>query len=244
LRQNIYDDPKFFDAYENFRLNDAGFNRALEQPSMQILVPSLRGKSVLDIGCGHGVLCRYAAVSGAADVIGVDCSERMLTAARRETVDDGNNIRYVRAFAEDFDAVDQSFHIVVSSLTFHYVEDLANLLSKIHRWLKPAGTLSFSVEHPIYSAAGPGKWINDSHGRTFWGVANYFDEGARATNWLGTLVIKYHRAADTLIELLIRGGFSIAAVLEPRLDHLDTRGEAEYERSRPAFLLIQARKID
>lgn len=213
---------------------------------MQRLLPRLRGKSVLDIGCGHGGLCRYAADSGAADVLGIDCSERMLAAARTETVGHGSRIRYVRAFAEDFDILDQSFDIVVSSLTFHYVEDLANLLANVHRWLKPAGILAFSVEHPIYSAGGPGKWIKDSQDKRFWGVANYFDEGARETSWLGTLVIKYHRAADTLISSLIRTGFSIAAVLEPRLDYVEAteQREEEAERDRPAFLLLQAHKID
>jgi SAM-dependent methyltransferase len=44
------------------------------------------------------------------------------------------------------------YNLVYSSLTFHYVEDLARLYREIHSSLQQRGKLVFSVEHPICSA--------------------------------------------------------------------------------------------
>jgi cyclopropane fatty-acyl-phospholipid synthase-like methyltransferase len=49
------------------------------------MLPDLKGKRVLDLGCGFGWHCRYAVEQGAKSVIGIDISERMLNEARKKT---------------------------------------------------------------------------------------------------------------------------------------------------------------
>lgn len=48
------------------------------------LLPDVNGRRVLDLGCGAGQLARHLATRGAAEVIGVDVSERMLECARTQ----------------------------------------------------------------------------------------------------------------------------------------------------------------
>lgn len=45
------------------------------------MLPALQGKRVLDLGCGYDWFCRWAAEAGAARVLGVDVSEKMLAQA-------------------------------------------------------------------------------------------------------------------------------------------------------------------
>jgi 2-polyprenyl-3-methyl-5-hydroxy-6-metoxy-1,4-benzoquinol methylase len=51
------------------------------------MLPDLSGLAVVDLGCGFGWFCRWAREHGAANVLGLDVSEKMLTRARAETSD-------------------------------------------------------------------------------------------------------------------------------------------------------------
>src|SRR5690606_19549144 len=103
-----------------------------------------------DLGCGFGWFCRWAHEQGAAHVLGLDVSENMLARARAATSDTA--ITYVRADLERLDLREASFDLAYSSLALHYIEDLAGLLSTVHRALVPGAHLIFSIEHPIYMA--------------------------------------------------------------------------------------------
>jgi cyclopropane fatty-acyl-phospholipid synthase-like methyltransferase len=62
-----------------------GLEAAGEWHVLQALLPELRNKSVLDLGCGFGWHCRYAREQQASSVTGVDISEKMLQKAREMT---------------------------------------------------------------------------------------------------------------------------------------------------------------
>jgi 2-polyprenyl-3-methyl-5-hydroxy-6-metoxy-1,4-benzoquinol methylase len=82
MPQNIYDDPDFFAGYSSLERFGAGWERAAEHAELLALLPDAHGRRVLDLGCGAGQLARYLATHGAAEVVGVDLSERMLELAR------------------------------------------------------------------------------------------------------------------------------------------------------------------
>ncbi len=56
-----------------------GLDEAGEWPAFRLLLPDLRGKRVLDLGCGFGWHCRFAVGHGAQTAVGVDLSEKMLS---------------------------------------------------------------------------------------------------------------------------------------------------------------------
>lgn len=78
----IYDDPTFFAQYAQMPRSKEGLSAAGEWHRLRALFPPLAGKSVLDLGCGYGWHCRYAAGQGAARVLGIDASARMIAEAR------------------------------------------------------------------------------------------------------------------------------------------------------------------
>ena len=82
--QNIYDDPAFFAGYATLERFGAGWERAAELGDLLGLLPEVAERRVLDLGCGAGQLAHHLATRGAAEVVGVDLSERMLALARTQ----------------------------------------------------------------------------------------------------------------------------------------------------------------
>ena len=126
--------------------------------------PTSHGRRVLDLGCGAGQLAHHLATAGAAEVVGVDVSERMLALARAEWAHP--RVTYRREAIEEVAFPPARFDLVVSSLAFHYVDDYAGLIARIAGWLAPGGVLVYSTEHPIFTARLPdGGWVLDAAGR-------------------------------------------------------------------------------
>ncbi|RCS22823.1 class I SAM-dependent methyltransferase [Phyllobacterium salinisoli] len=237
--QNIYDDVRFFNDYRTLRQSDTGLNGAVEVPALRSLLPNLKGRDVLDLGCGFGDFARYARSCGAESVTAVDISKRMLEEATRLTDDPG--ITYLESSIESFVPRRQSVDVVVSSLALHYVESYAKVVHQIFESLKPAGQFVFSIEHPLVTA-NPVGWVRDGDDLLHWPLDNYSEEGQRDTKWFVDGVIKYHRTVATYVNTLIARGFRIDRLEEPGpvVPALAVRPELEQERRRPPFLLLAA----
>ena len=54
MKQNVYDNPNFFKNYTALRESGINANDFIEQPAIKSLILCLKGKSVLDLGCGDG----------------------------------------------------------------------------------------------------------------------------------------------------------------------------------------------
>ena len=240
MTQNIYDDEAFFAGYSRLRRSIEGLDGAPEWPALLALLPNPRGRNILDLGCGFGWFCRWARQQGAARVLGIDVSERMLARAQDTTEDPA--ITYARADMEHLDLPAAAFDVVYSSLALHYVENLRGLMAQVHRSLVRDGHLVISVEHPIFTAPADPNWLLDAAGRKIWPVNGYLDEGARSTDWLAKVVIKQHRTLATYINMLIGLGFAISHVEEwgPTEEQIAAQPNWADERHRPPFLLMAA----
>ncbi|WP_257352083.1 class I SAM-dependent methyltransferase [Pseudalkalibacillus decolorationis] len=243
MKQNKYDDANFYSQYEKMPRSVKGLEGAGEWHVLKALMPDLRGKSVLDLGCGFGWHCRYAREQQASSVVGVDISEKMLQKAREST--DDPLISYLKKPIEDIHFSDSQFDVVISSLAFHYIQSFEAICKKIHDCLKPGGAFVFSVEHPIFTSRNEQDWYCDDQGnRLHWPVDNYQLEGVRETTFLTENVVKYHRTISTYINDLIGSGFKIRAIKEPMPsdEMLKSVPEMRDENRRPMFLMISAEK--
>jgi SAM-dependent methyltransferase len=241
MTQNIYDDPEFFAGYSRMGRSVEGLAGAAEWPALRALLPDLRGLRVVDLGCGFGWFCRFAREQGAAQVLGLDVSQKMLARAMATTSDAA--ITYARADMERLDLPAASFDLAYSSLVLHYIVDLAGLMANLRGALVAGAQLIFSVEHPIYTAPAHPGWSVDADGRRTWPVDGYLVEGARRTDWLAPGVIKHHRTIGTYLNLLIGLGFTVSHVEEwgPTSEQIAARPALADERQRPMFLLVAAR---
>ena len=82
MKENRYDDEVFFQKYAQMDRSQKGLAGAGEWPALQKILPDFTGRRVLDLGCGYGWHCKYAAEHGARAVLGIDLSEKMLRTAR------------------------------------------------------------------------------------------------------------------------------------------------------------------
>lgn len=242
MKENKYDDKAFFEKYSRMSRSVQGLSGAGEWRELQKLLPDLNGKRVLDLGCGYGWHCVYAAEHGAADVLGIDISEKMLEVARRKTA--FQTVRYQRGAMEDLRLPACSLDVVLSSLAFHYVADFAPLAGRIREWLVPGGSFVFSVEHPVFTAYGSQDWYCDETGKILhFPVDNYYYEGKRQATFLGEQVIKYHRTLTSYVDTLLNCGFRLLHLVEPMPpeDMLGLPGMRD-EMRRPMMLLISAER--
>ena len=242
MKENKYDDQRFFQKYSEMSRSQQGLAGAGEWPELQKLLPDFRGMSVLDLGCGYGWHCKYAADHGAAQVPGTDISHRMLETAMQRNSDP--NIEYRLSAIEELRFPNASFDVVLSSLALHYVADFEALVQNISRWLKPDGQFIFSVEHPVFTAYGSQDWYYDDQGNILhFPVDNYYLEGERTATFLGEQVVKYHRTLTTYLETLLTNGFQLQHVVEPQPpEHMMDLPGMKDELRRPMMLLVSAKK--
>ena len=243
VKENKYDDPVFFEKYAQMDRSRLGLQGAGEWKTLEPMLPDFAGRDVLDLGCGYGWHCAYAAEHGARSVLGLDISGKMLEVARGHHA--ASVIEYRRMAMEDADFADGSFDVVLSSLAFHYVADFGALVRKIVRWLRPGGDFVFSCEHPVFTAEGPQDWYRDEQGNILhFPVDNYYIEGRRQAVFLGERVTKYHRTLTSYVGALLSGGFTLTGLAEPQppQEMIGTVPGMADELRRPMMLILSAKK--
>lgn len=243
MKENKYDDEVFFEKYGRMERSRNGLTAAGEWETLKKLLPDFRGKRMLDLGCGYGWHCIYAAEHGASAVVGIDISRRMLEVARAKT--SFPQVRYRCVAMEDMEFDEGSFDVVLSSLALHYIEDFEPVVRKVHRFLKPGGSFLFSVEHPVFTAYGTQDWYYGEKGEILhFPVDNYYYEGKRVAHFLGENVIKYHRTLTTYLNGLLANGFQIDSVVEPQPPErlMETVPGMKDEMRRPMMLIVSAGK--
>lgn len=242
MAQNIYDQPEFFAGYSQLPRSVHGLDGAPEWPAIRAMLPELKGKRVVDLGCGFGWFARWAGGQGAAQVLALDLSEQMIARARATT--QAANIDYQIADLEQLSLPAGAFDFAYSSLAFHYIEDFGKLAATIHQSLAPGAQFVFTIEHPVYMAPSQPGWTASADGRRIWPLDGYSIEGPRRTDWLAKGVLKYHRTIGTTLNALIHAGFNVRHVQEwaPTADQVTANPGLAEELDRPMMLLIAVQR--
>ena len=240
--KNIYDTEQFFKKYSEMPRSQLGLQGAGEWHQLRHLFPSLAGQSVLDLGCGFGWHCKYAAEHGASRVLGIDSSEKMIRTARKRNC--GDNITYQVCELEAYDYPENAYACVISNLVLHYLADLDLIYRNVFKTLKPGGVFVFNIEHPVFTAGVNQEWVYDESGKPlYWPVDQYFTTQERTTSFLGETVLKQHHTLTQILMGLLNAGFVLEAVEEavPAPEMMDVPGMAD-ELRRPMMLLVRAKK--
>ena len=106
---------------------------------------SLADKTVLDVGCGGGILSESMAGKNAS-VTGIDLSDKALQVARLHLLESGRQVNYRKIAVEDM-AVEcpGSFDIVTCLEMLEHVPDPASVISSCAKLVKPGGWVFFST---------------------------------------------------------------------------------------------------
>ena len=179
------------------------YNEMLEMPATLELLGNVKGKKILDFGCGSGIYAKILTKRGA-KVKGFDISDEMIRISKRENpkldlrIGSGYNI----PFKEKFD-------IVFAALVMHYFSDLDKVFKQVRKVLKKNGVFVFSIGNPV-SETSFKKKIGKNKYRLF---GDYFKERVFRRVWKtgGSKVAMptYHKTYETIIKTILKNNFEI-----------------------------------
>jgi 2-polyprenyl-6-hydroxyphenyl methylase/3-demethylubiquinone-9 3-methyltransferase len=105
----------------------------------------LDGKTVIDVGCGGGILSEAMAGKGA-EVTGIDLADKSLGVARLHLHESGANVRYEQISAEDMAAREPAQYDVVTCMEMlEHVPDPASTINACTAMAKPGAWVFFST---------------------------------------------------------------------------------------------------
>ncbi len=228
-------------------------HKMILNPCVEDLIGDVRGKRVLDAGCGEGYLTRYYASKGA-NVTGVDISKTLVEIARDKSPEDLQLDYKVDDICHIDTAVDGSFDIVLCNLVILNVPCFKEAFSEFNRVLVSGGILILSVVHPAFNFYGSGAWemgekVPETKRREglFFKVDHYSEEKKYERYWrtrdgekFPQPITFYHRTISTYVRALSDAGFRITNMEEPapKTDDLFF----ERERRIPFFMVFRAIK--
>jgi 2-polyprenyl-3-methyl-5-hydroxy-6-metoxy-1,4-benzoquinol methylase len=131
------------------------FQDYLIEPASERMLALKAGEQVLDIACGAGRFARRMAGVGAV-VTAIDQAERFLNRARDRTVENKDQIRYLKLDATERTAIlslgKGRFDAAVCTMALMDMPSITPLISSLPTLLKPQGRFVFSVTHPVFNS--------------------------------------------------------------------------------------------
>lgn len=168
----------------------------------------LRGRKVLDLGCGYGFYTDYFQNIGA-DVIGVDGSANMIDIARKRYVNCSFTICDVTQ-KQPFD--DNTFDLVFCNQVLMDIESVEFVFSECYRVLKSDGIFYYSIVHPAFYDS---QWVKDNNGFNYAKSISSYIEPYSFTNQFWGKTEHFHRSLSYYLNVAAQQGFVLRRVEEP-----------------------------
>ncbi|MDY0028472.1 MAG: bifunctional 2-polyprenyl-6-hydroxyphenol methylase/3-demethylubiquinol 3-O-methyltransferase UbiG [Pseudobdellovibrionaceae bacterium] len=118
----------------------------------------LKGKSVLDIGCGGGLICEPLSRLGG-KVTGVDADPHAIQVAREHALSHGVSVTYKNAAAEDLVAAGEKFDYLTALEIIEHVSSPMAFVGLCSDLLKPGGKVIFSTLNRTWKSYGLGIFV-------------------------------------------------------------------------------------
>ena len=211
-------------AYELYNNSSDSCSYTIEWPCVQELLPDLKGKSILDFGCGTGIFSFLLEQYYPSKIIGLDLSDAMINIAKEKARAKKSSVQFILGDANKLTSYfDETFDLVFSSTTTQYLTNFDMLFENISRLMKENGTCILSIIHPVYSAHYPVEHGNTFPNKDEW-VVRYLDRRKRAyvqpwleynDNFVNQLSRSYHYTFSDYINSILRAGLKIQEIREP-----------------------------
>jgi len=211
--------------------NERSWNNLYERPYMLSVLDELKGRDVLDVGCGSGFYSFHALKQGAR-VTAIDVSQLMLDHIKQKAP--RGEINLIRAdIADGLPFLkDDTQDYIICSLVLHYIENWEKLVNDCWRVLRKKGKLYISTHHPF----------NDF---VYLKKKSYFDKYLAEDSWgTGSNKFPVHyftRPLKEVIQPFLDSKFKLLKLDEPLPDlTCKDKDPSAYEffQSNPAFIFL------
>lgn len=226
------------------------YHRAVAIPAVLDLLRPQRDETIVDIGCGTGVLA--PALPSGVRYIGIDASPRLLAHARRRY---GRGNTFVLADAANLAASDalqaNSADAAVFMLSIQDMEPLSDILAGTAWLLKRCGRLVMLMMHPCFRIPRQSGWgWDDGRGLQYRRVDSYLSPQAVPVRPIAKgrpgSIKAYHQPLEAYVNGLVETGFQIERLVEipayPAITRKGKRAPAENRANSeiPLFLALKA----
>jgi 2-polyprenyl-3-methyl-5-hydroxy-6-metoxy-1,4-benzoquinol methylase len=182
--------------------------RHLVNPVLLGLLGDVRGRRVLDAGCGNGYFSRMLAERGA-QVVGVEPTDAMTAFAREKEADLEQGVTYVQADLTLLPDLGGPFDAVVCSMVLMGIPDWRPAMRACVEALRPGGLFVFALVHPAFERL-LGTWREHGEYRVRRYLTEYEIVGSDASD--------FHRPISAYLNELASLGCRLREVVEPGLD--------------------------
>lgn len=223
-------------------------------PTYGVLIPDetelnlfgdVKGKRLLDIGCGSGHSLKYHGYKGASELWGIDLSTKQIENANKFLQESGYTPKLFNSPMEINPGIPTGyFDIVYSIYALGWTVDIEKTFCLISSYLKQGGTLIFSWDHPFMHCIDieEDKLVFDG---------NYFEVEPFTFQKGGKNLSAYNRRFSDYINPLARAGFAVEVLVEETdKDTLEREGEFRSTyyspikaKKFPLSFIIKARKL-
>ncbi len=178
---------------------------ALNENKLKLL-GSIKGKKILEIGCGGGQ-CSIAFAKKGAKCTGIDISKEQIKYAEKLAEKEKVNIKFICGSFQNLNKIkSNSYDIVFSAFALQYSPDLKKVFKEVKRVLKKKSIFVFSLDHP-FSIPIYKKWNYYKPGKKI--IKETWPDGSKHK------FIGYSRKISNIINELIESGLILEKVIEP-----------------------------
>ncbi|MCL4400839.1 MAG: class I SAM-dependent methyltransferase [Candidatus Parvarchaeota archaeon] len=175
------------------------------------LLGAVKGKKVLELGCGGGQ-CSVTLAKKGAICTGIDISEKQLEHAVKLAEKNSVRINFIKKSFSELDAFPKnSYDIVISVFALQYAERLDRIFRSIKRILKQNGIFVFSIDHPFYLLVNPNDMVlSESYNKV--GMVSekeIWPDGSNHNFFM------YRRKVSDIVNGIIQSGLALQKVIEP-----------------------------
>lgn len=201
-------------------------NDVTELPTVLELLGDIKGKKLLDIGCGLGIHAQ-AFIDRGALITGFDVSEEMINKCKERCGEKGN---FFVADYENTELEADFYDVVNASVSLNYTASLDEVLKRIYVWLREDGVFTFSVPHPVWLL----KRVN---GMDY----SYAHEIKIFMKSYDVEITNYYRPLGEYLDLLDKNKFKLLKLVETTIPK-DLEGYPEEKYRLPNMIVFKLMK--
>jgi ubiquinone/menaquinone biosynthesis C-methylase UbiE len=189
------------------------------------LLGHVKGKRVLEVGCGGGQNTIALARKGA-EAVGVDPAHSQIIYAQNLAVTCNSTAHFAVASAVDLPFNNEHFHVVLTSYAFDFVEDIKKAFEEVYKVLKREGIFILCLSHPYFNAVIACLTGEEPEPRTYvsWPETitwNWESQEESIQMW------SYNRTLSQIVNPLVEQGFILEKIVEQGIEDVASMSEEE-----------------